>query len=120
LPGCGNDDGRCAVEGSVTLHGKPLDQGSIEFHFTGAQKGSAGGALIREGKYVVPREHGLLPGSYRVVLSAPPAAGAASALPGPDQKGPPPDRIPASYNTDSKEFAEIKAGHKNEYNVAVP
>ncbi|MCR9117655.1 MAG: hypothetical protein NXI22_11985 [bacterium] len=63
--GCGGGAG-APIEGSVTVNGAVIDQGSITFIPTG--EGIKGGASITEGKYVVPAKVGLAPGSYKVEI----------------------------------------------------
>jgi hypothetical protein len=64
LGGCARDDhGRQKVFGTVALGGEPLPEGAIEFFPAGGPPGPAGGALIRNGAYAIPREQGLTPGT---------------------------------------------------------
>lgn len=65
--GCGGPDKR-AVSGSVTLEGKPLDEAVIMFVPIDIQAGKTG-AAIKQGRYEVPRDVGLLPGRYRVEIA---------------------------------------------------
>src|SRR5262245_15145756 len=74
--GCGDDaGGRQAVSGIVTVKGKPVDEGMIDFiPVGGASTGSKytkSGAVIKDGKYTIPRNQGLIPGEYKVSISAP-------------------------------------------------
>jgi hypothetical protein len=70
--GCGKEgpNTRQALKGTVTLAGEALDEGSIQF--VPIESGSAwrAGAMIVDGKYAIPREKGLPPGSYRVMISS--------------------------------------------------
>ncbi|MCL6508147.1 MAG: hypothetical protein K6T59_14115 [Bryobacteraceae bacterium] len=71
LPGCGSDpSGRQPVRGTVKVNGTPLELGDISFQPLEGQA-TASGAPIRAGEYAIPREQGLAPGKYRVVLHAP-------------------------------------------------
>jgi hypothetical protein len=65
--GCGGPAKR-AVSGDVTLEGKPLDEAVIMFVPLDIQAGKTG-AAIKQGRYEVPREVGLLPGRYRVEIA---------------------------------------------------
>jgi hypothetical protein len=59
------------VSGTIRFEGKPLEFGNIQFFTTSAPPAPACGALIQQGDYRVPREHGLEPGKYRVRISSP-------------------------------------------------
>ena len=59
--GCGGD-GRSRVSGFVKHQGKPLKAGVISFIEVGAIAPS-GGSAIQDGKYEVPAEAGLKPGT---------------------------------------------------------
>jgi hypothetical protein len=113
LAGCGGSDDRLAVSGTVNFNGSPLDQGSIQFIPTGPG-GTPGGSVITDGKFSIPRERGLRPGKYRVVISSgQPGTKAAPAMPG--ESGPPAkERIPAEYNARSEQtpvIREVTAGN---------
>ena len=113
--GCAAKDphGRLPISGNVTLAGAPLDQGMIQFLSPDAnQKAPLTGAMIRVGKYEVPREQGLAPGSYRVVISAPEAKTPTNPTGPPDMKAAPiaRERIPPAYNRDTKQTIEVKEG----------
>ena len=115
LPGCGEEsDGlpREAVSGTVTLDGQPLAEGSIQMLPVNAKDGQTGGAIIKNGKYSIPRSQGLVPGTYNVTIDMPSLSGAApdSGPPGPMQAADlPKNLIPAEYNTRSALTAEAKA-----------
>src|SRR5262245_16075423 len=98
--GCTAKDpyGRLPLSGSVTLAGTPLDRGMIQFYPADPnEKSPLTGALVQEGKYQVPREQGLAPGTYRVVISAPEAKVPTNPTGPPDMKAAPVarERIPA-------------------------
>jgi hypothetical protein len=122
LAGCGPDDGRLSVSGKITFQGEPLGHGAIEFLYTGDRRGAASGAMIKDGKYVVPKEHGLQPGVYRVVITSPPTSEVSKAAPGmgTPRTGPPPDRIPVSFNTESEVTIEVKPGQPNTFDFTIP
>ncbi|MDR0705477.1 MAG: hypothetical protein LBF88_10885 [Planctomycetaceae bacterium] len=64
VAGCSNNNpqGRVAVRGEVTLDGKPLEQGSILFSsVAGTTPMVAAGSLIKNGKFSLPAEKGLIP-----------------------------------------------------------
>src|SRR5437868_15173667 len=69
IAGCGpaNPLGRKALSGTVTLDGKPLERGAIEFHPL-EEGGVQSGALISGGHYSIPAHQGATPGKYRVAI----------------------------------------------------
>jgi hypothetical protein len=119
LVGCRARSDRLAISGEVTLDGAPLDSGTIRLTSTGAGKLFASGAIIENGKFHVPQEKGLPPGSYHVVISAPDAAAPPvvyKGMPG-EPRLPPtaPERIPPEYNSNSKQTIEVTADGKNDF-----
>jgi len=118
--GCGrNADGPQRVSGTVKLNGEPLDQGVISF-VDPANSTAAGGALIKDGRYDIPAEHGITAGKYRVTISSPsgtsvtPEEYAAGKTAMASQ-----ERISEKYNTSSTLEAEVTAGGKNVFDFAV-
>jgi hypothetical protein len=70
--GCGRDlHDRQELTGTVILDGQPLEDGSIQFLPIEASSPWRAGATIVGGNYRVPRDQGLPPGNYRVLISAP-------------------------------------------------
>ncbi|MCA9132707.1 MAG: carboxypeptidase regulatory-like domain-containing protein [Planctomycetales bacterium] len=67
LTGCGSDDGmnRKAISGKITVDGKPIPNGSINFEPL-FQGGLGSGAVISDGTYSIAKKDGLPPGKYRV------------------------------------------------------
>jgi hypothetical protein len=141
--GCGNaPDGRQRISGTITLKGVPLDEGLIEFipkaetgsgvvnsktpdssSVAGKEIATRSGALIKDGRYVIPQDKGLLPGTYKVVISsvegnAPEAT--PGVPPGPTKKGRAKDRIPADYNRTTKQIVEVTKEGPNEFNYTIP
>jgi len=122
--GCGGKDphGRQALSGTVTFQGQPLDQGIIEFLPSDPGSGFRARAMIRDGKYELPREQGLPAGTYRVLItSAEPDENEAPAGP-PGLEMPPlgRERIPAEYNRDSRTTIEVQADGNNKFDFTVP
>src|SRR3954452_20914673 len=62
--------GRQAIRGTVKLKGEPVDDGTIEFFPISGDGATKSGAQIIKGAYSIPREFGLLPGKYRVSITA--------------------------------------------------
>jgi hypothetical protein len=131
LAGCGGEsDGlpREAVSGTVTLDGKPMPEGNIQFVPTETSTTSIAvnpGAKITDGSYSIPRESGPVPGTYKVVIYAGASGGAAN----PDTKKAPggardkmaqqklkPELIPTKYNAQTELTAKVEAGKTNVFN----
>jgi hypothetical protein len=120
LAGCGGGDddglGRRAVSGSVTLAGKPLERGTIQFLPDGgdAAKAIGGGAPITDGSYAIAAAEGLPPGNYLVSISAPSGGATAGAEPGSAKL--PRELVPAKYNTATTLKAQVKSDESNAIN----
>jgi hypothetical protein len=69
--GCGADGpSRYSISGSVTFQGKPVPVGFIKFE-PDTSKGNAGpgaGAPIKDGRYTVPSDKGVVGGHYRAIV----------------------------------------------------
>ena len=116
LAGCGGEESvpRTAVSGTVTLQGKPLEEGIILF--TPLAKGPSAGGDIRQGKYQLPQEKGPSPGEYRVEIRAYRGTGKkrrdeASGTVTEEMVSIIPDR----YNSKSSLRAEVKADGPNKF-----
>jgi hypothetical protein len=101
------------VGGTVTIAGTPLPEAAIQFTPTGETKATGVVAKVEEGKFAIPREEGLVPGTYMVSISHAEqqevkSKKAAGPLPKNVKLGK--EQIPARYNTQSKLTAEIKKG----------
>lgn len=64
--GCGDEDGRLSLTGTVTLDQQPLASGSIVFIPIGG--GPSTGCSIENGKFQIPAERGPAEGNYRVEI----------------------------------------------------
>jgi len=124
VSGCGAEkdpQGRLPISGAVTLDGAPLNKGSIRFEPQDAQAGTPSGAMIDKGRYAIPRDQGLAPGVYRVILTATEASAENRTAdeimnnPGP----PPKELIPPSYNRQSKITVEVKAAGPNQFDFPI-
>jgi len=119
LTGCGGGDGlpRRAISGTVTLDGRPLDRGRIEFRPIGP--GTPAGASIEQGSFRVPLDQGPVPGRYRVNISSADEPGPSGVAKAEEESGPGPgppgatERLPARYNASSTLIAEVKADAPN-------
>jgi hypothetical protein len=112
--------GREALSGEVLFKGKPLDQGTIQFIPEDGQDTTSGG-LISAGQYAVAKKVGLKPGKYKVIITSgdPKVHAPPDELPGapfPVAK----ERLPKEYNTQSKQFVEVKAGGPNRFDFNIP
>jgi hypothetical protein len=58
------------LEGTVTLDGKPLGEGSISFVPLPGTGGPTTGASIAAGRFYVPAEKGTFAGNFRVEITA--------------------------------------------------
>lgn len=118
--GCGADDGlgRLPISGTITLDGKPLQHGLIQFQPTSDRQPVAAGGFVADGKYAIARESGPVPGTYRVTITAAgePSKPAEDDIPG----GLPPagkELVPAAYNSNSQVDAVVKADGDNVFNL---
>lgn len=118
--GCGPGDGRIAVNGSVTLGGAPLDEGVIEFVSVGMKSG----ATIQNGKYEIPRDQGLVEGTYKVMITSGDGktpADSPDGLPGPTGANiVSKDKISKEYNINTKLEAKVQGSSPNKFDFAIP
>jgi hypothetical protein len=80
VAGCGGNSDGTAVSGNVTLGGAPLDAGRIELLPDGGA-GKPTGTDITAGKYTFSGDAAVVPGSYKVRISAMKPTGGAVADP---------------------------------------
>ena len=115
--GCEQGDplGRLPVRGTVTLDGEPLDEGVIQFLPTTAN-GSRTGGLVAAGRFDIPAQNGLLPGTYKVTLNSADKDGEPEPqeAPGPTMLVSP-ERIPARYNRNTELEAVVKSDGANQF-----
>jgi hypothetical protein len=128
LPGgCGDDaGGRLAVSGMVTIKGKPVEAGMIEFTPAAGSSGGGtytpSGAVIENGRYEIPRKQGLVPGKYKVSISSPDKHNklGGDELPGPTSSRTSKDLIPPEFNLKTKLTVEVKKEGPNTFDFPVP
>jgi len=121
-----NGPDRVEISGSVALKGKPLDEGTIEFEPVGSPSPGTpytkGGAVIKGGEYLIPRDQGLAPGKYKVRISS--GDGQTPVVsdqpPGPSGNFTSKDRIPREYNVATKLEREVKRKGLNRFDFKIP
>jgi hypothetical protein len=118
LTGCGGETNKKAVSGTVAWKSQPLETGRIRFLPADAGVHTETGAVITDGKFDIPSEHGLLPGKYKVKISSPdPKSGGGPPDAPPGDRGgyPATERIAAKYNSKTELTAEVTADGKNHF-----
>jgi hypothetical protein len=108
LSGCG---GGTQIEGSVTLDGKPVEDGTIAFSLVGGKDATVGGP-VKNGKYSLESSRKLTPGTYRVEINWLEPTG--KKVENKSDKGTEVEErkqlIPMKYNLKSELTTEIKSG----------
>lgn len=111
--GCARDDGYLPVAGRVQFRGEDLKEGTIQFYYTGEKSAVCAGTSIKAGKYEIPKEHGLKPGTYLVRISATePVEGRGTGGMNPFLSR---ESIPARYNTHSTLTVDVRAGERGTF-----
>jgi hypothetical protein len=119
LLGCGQG-GRVSVEGTVTLDGKPLKEGTVQFTPLAGTNGPTAGANIVDGKFVVPPQGGPFVGKFQVQITA--AGKTGRKVPGPFGRGLMEEYkqvLPPRYNTASELKADVTANGPNHFDFAL-
>jgi hypothetical protein len=113
--GCQQGPLRIGVSGTVTYKGAKIADGWVTFVPKDADKGTQEAARITDGKYELPSANGLMPGEYRVAITAhdPAAKPTAGEVPGAPRRGNP--RIPEEYNRNTDLGIEVSAEGKREF-----
>ena|SRR5690348_1163927 len=126
IAGCGpNYGGRKEVKGTVKLKGEPVDDGTITFFPMSGDAATKSGAGISKGAYKIPAEFGLLPGKYRVSITAGDGRtrtdAAEDAPPGPTGANiVSKDRIPKEYNVESTQEVDVTEKGPNVFDYNIP
>lgn len=114
--GCGAKNGRQPISGSASFKGEPLNNATIQFFAVEGPPGPLCGALITNGQFNIPAEHGLDPGTYKVSISMPVPGGEQT----PEEKAAgasakAKEGLPAKYNSATELRAEVKPGTPNNF-----
>ncbi|WP_146510961.1 hypothetical protein [Thalassoglobus neptunius] len=110
---------RQAVQGVVTLQGKPITSGSIEFHPQG-DEGTISGATIKDGSYYVDPSRGVPPGSYIVRVFASDEDTLVQDVPGESRGVVAKQIVPPEFNVKSQLYLTVKTDQKNVFDVEIP
>ena len=114
IAGCGGGpNARCAVHGSVSYDGQPVDNGGIAFLPEGESEDDTrirATGKIYDGRYEFDTQHGPPPGRYRVQIYWKKKTGQKVVGEGGVQKNEIEQGIPPKYNTESELIVEVKPG----------
>ena len=116
LAGCGSKRPAASVSGDVKYGSESIATGSIRFDPVDANDAKSFGTQIKEGKYEIPLESGLVAGEYLVAIYATRETGKLMAPPETLHNTPStPTKevvqyIPEAYNANTKLKATLKAG----------
>ena len=118
--GCEADKfNRQAVSGTVSMDGKPIPYGNIEF-VPAENQPTTVTLEIKDGKFGVVAAGGLAPGKYVVRVQGmdgpPPPPGD---VPGVSAGPQPKSIVPDKYGAQSTETVGVQAGQKNEFTLAL-
>ena len=117
--GCGEKSARRTVAGDVTFQGQPIAQGTIQF-LQMDPPSPVGGAMIQAGRYSLSGTHGLLPGTYRVTISAPDSS--TKKVAGDPMKSVKPtnkELIPNRYNSNSELTVVVTSDGPNTFDFTL-
>lgn len=120
LAGCSNER-RQGIEGTVTMDGQPLAEGSIKLIPHEGTPGPTAGAKIENGRFSIDTTKGTFAGSFRVEILASRPSGRTTVDPETgEQYAIREQYVPAQYNTESQLTAQIKDDQANrlEFNLA--
>jgi hypothetical protein len=109
--GCGRDEGRLPLTGTVSWQGQRLEKGSIVFVPTAGHRGPKIGAPIVDGGYEIEAKRGATPGAYRVEVRSDTGEYPHSPTDARPQtrNGAPQLIIPPEYNTKSRLTVAVSA-----------
>lgn len=110
--GCSRSSGRLGVTGTVSVDGKPLSSGSINFQPAPGLKAPSAGAPIENGRFSIPAAQGLLPGEYQVTIIGMQETGR---MVEDEQRGKVPELAPIRFREAGTLKATIQAGQKSHF-----
>jgi hypothetical protein len=116
-PGCSIDDDdmpRQSIAGVIRLDGQLLPKGIVYYYpqvATSGRQAVMGGSMIRNGRFSIPRDLGLMPGKYKVAIFST-IVGRKKKDKDPAKAQPPePERIPPKYNSQTQLEIEVSDAH---------
>lgn len=71
IAGCGKSTDRLPLEGTVTLHGQPVEQAGITFAPKPGTLSPVGIGSVKNGKFYIPPKQGVKAGDFSVRLTMP-------------------------------------------------
>ena len=113
--GCGRSDMRQPITGTVTIDVQPLGDGAVNFRPAAGTVGPSTGGPVHQGKFSVPAENGLVPGTYVVTVLAVKKTGRMVQDP---QKGTVPERVQLKFKEPPGNVTVV-AGERNAFEFAL-
>ena len=110
--GCGLNDQRATVEGTVSFQGRPLPEGAVMLFPIDGTAGRGGNTEVKDGQYQISEEQLLYSGKYSVSVMA--VRGTGRKVPVPDMPGVMEEvmeqYIPKQYSSESTLTIELQPG----------
>lgn len=123
--GCGKDDGRVGVTGTVKMGGQPIKDGAIVQFFPQESQGTEAMAMTTGGAFTVEKQNGLKPGKYLIKMTAGDGKTAVNPTGG-DPPGPggggniiSKEMIPPKWGSQSKETVTVTKEGPNKFDFVV-
>lgn len=124
--GCGSDDGRLEITGTVKLKGQPIKDGAVIQFFPEDNQSTEGLLATTGGAFSLPRANGLKPGKYKVSVSLGDGKTAVNPV-GDTPPGPgggtniiSKQLVPADWNRNSKQFVTVTKDGPNKFDFDIP
>jgi len=115
LTGCSGNDGRHGVAGTVSLDGKPLEEGLICFRPMPGTGGPSAGCPIQDGRFSLSADKGVFAGKFRVEITASKKTGRKVKEPMGNIVDETISIIPERYNRQSTLTADVEEGGENAF-----
>ncbi len=106
IAGCGSPG--AAVSGTVTLDGKPVEDGTISFVPLGTSAATPAAGKVQGGSYAIPAKEGLRSGNHRVEVRWNRKTGRKVFVPPAPEIEEVREAIPPRYNSQSELKADLK------------